>query len=292
MDIVITYVNGLDPAWQEAYSSCLGDDINGKHFRDWGTLKYLLRGIEAHLPFVRNVFLVVSGETQIPEWADRDNLRIVLHRDIIPERFLPVFNSTAIEMFLYRIPGLDEEFIYFNDDFFPVRDCSPEWFFRDGKAAASFHRHLLVSGQYKRHCRNGDRLARKAAGLSPSAFYLRPQHACGALLRSVCSELFEKEGELIEASVSAVRSDRNLNYYLFQDYAFHTGRAFPFKVSNRHFSTALAPVDRVCAFLEDPSTDLVCINDVNMPEERFLMYRDRLLESFAKVFPSGSRFEL
>ena len=46
MDAVITYVDGNDPVWREAYRSRLGDGINGKHFRDWGTLKYLLRGIE------------------------------------------------------------------------------------------------------------------------------------------------------------------------------------------------------------------------------------------------------
>ncbi|MBO4757132.1 MAG: hypothetical protein J5577_01630 [Bacteroidales bacterium] len=292
MDAVITYVNGLDPVWQEAYCSRLGEDRNGKHFRDWGTLKYLLRGIEKHLPFIRNVYLVVSGESQVPEWADRSNLKIVFHSDIIPGRFLPVFNSTAIEMFLHRIPGLDEEFIYLNDDFFPVRDCRPEYFFRNGKASASFHRHLLASGMYKNHCRNDDRLAREAAGLAPSLLYLRPQHTCGAMLRSVCEELHAKEGKRIEESVSPVRSMANYNYYLFMDYAFHIGRTFPRKVSNRHFSTAVASSRKVCAFIADPKTDFVCINDVNMSEDRFRMFRDSLLEAFNKVFPDKSRFEL
>jgi hypothetical protein len=292
MDAVITYVNGLDPVWQESYASRVGADINGKHFRDWGTLKYLLRGIERHLPFIRNVFLVVSGETQVPEWADRENLRIVFHRDIIPDRFLPVFNSTAIEMYLHRIPGLDEEFIYLNDDFFPVRDCCPEYFFRDGKAAASFHLHLLASGMYKSHCRNGDRLAREAAGLAPAVLYKRPQHTCGAMLRSVCEELFAKEGERIESAVSPVRTMDNYNYYLFMDYAFHTGRTFPRRVSNKHFSTAVASADKVCSFVAAPAADFVCINDVNMSEERFLLFRDRLLETFGKVLPDKSRFEL
>ena len=292
MDAVITYVNGLDPVWQEAYRACLGEDINGKHFRDWGTLKYLLRGIEVHMPFIRNVYLVVSGESQVPEWADRGNLRIVLHRDIIPERFLPVFNSTAIEMFLHRIPGLDEEFIYFNDDFFPMRDCRPEFFFHDGKAAASFHRHLFASGMYKRQCRNGDRLAREAAGLAPSLLYLRPQHTCGALLRSVCEELEAREGKRIEESVSPVRKTYNYNYYLFMDYAFHTGRTFSRKVSNRHFSTAVSSAAKVCGFIGSPDADFVCINDVNMPEDRFRLLRDRLLEAFDKAFPAKSRFEI
>lgn len=292
MDAVITYVDGLDPVWQAEYRSRVGETVNGKHFRDWGTLKYLLRGLETHLPFIRNVFLVVSGETQVPEWADRENLRIVCHRDIIPEEFLPVFNSTAIEMFLHRIPGLDEEFIYLNDDFFPVRDCRPDYFFRNGQAAAAFRSHLLASGMYKKHCRNCDRLAREAAGLGPSLFYLRPQHTCGALLRSVCDELYGREKDRIRASVTPVRSEINFNYYLFIDYAFHTGRTFTRRVSNKHFSTAVASPERVCGFISAPAADFVCINDVNMDEDRFVLYRDRLRDAFEKAFPHKSRFEL
>ena len=292
MDAVITYVNGMDPAWREAYDSVVGGSANEKHFRDWGTLKYLLRGIEEHMPFVRNVYLVVSGGSQVPEWADRSSLKVVLHRDIIPERFLPVFNSTAIEMFLHRIPGLDEEFLYLNDDCFPVRDCRPEYFFREGKAAASFHRHLFATGMYKRHCRNGDELAREAAGLRPSAVFRRPQHACGALLRSVCEELSSRVQERIAASVSPVRREDNINFYVFTDYAFYTGRTFTRKVSNRHFSTAVASADRICSFIAEPAADFACINDVNMPEEKYLQLRERLLDAFEKAFPQKSRFEL
>ena len=292
MDAVITYVNGLDPVWLESYRSRAGESVNAKHFRDWGTLRYLLRGIETHLPFIRNVYLVVSGESQVPEWADRDNLRIVLHRDIIPERFLPVFNSASIEIFLHRIPGLDEEFIYFNDDIFPLRDSMPEDFFREGKAAAHFQRHLLASGMYKHHSRNGDRLAREAAGLRPSALFRRPQHACTALLRTVWEEVWSLEKERIEGSVSPVRSEDNINFSLFADYAFYTGRTFPHRVSNRHFSTAVASPDKVCAFIASPTAAFACINDVNMPEDKYLQFRDRLLEAFAKAFPEKSRFEL
>lgn len=292
MDAVITYVNGLDPAWQEAYASRVGTAINGKHFRDWGTLRYLLRGIETHLPFVRKVYLVVWDESQVPDWADRTTLRIVLHKDIIPGQYLPVFNSTAIEMFLHRIPGLDEEFLYLNDDFFPVRDCRPDYFFRDGRAAGSFHRHLFASGMYKKHCRNSDRLAREAAGLAPSMLYLRPQHTCAALLRSVCEELSEREVKRISGSITPLRSEANFNYYLFCDYSFHTGRTFQRPVSNRHFSTAVASVEKVSRFIARPTADFACINDVNMSEERFLNYREKLLAAFERAFPVKSHFEL
>ena len=45
MDIVITYVNGLDPLWQQDYQQHTNTPILEKRFRDWGTLQYLFRGI-------------------------------------------------------------------------------------------------------------------------------------------------------------------------------------------------------------------------------------------------------
>ena len=152
-----------------------------KRYRDWGTLKFLLRGIEKHIPSIENVFLLVSGDSQVPSWVDRSVVRVVLHRDIIPERFLPTFNSTTIEMFMHRIPGLAEEFLYFNDDMFPVMDCAPEDFFRDGKAVIGFAHHLFAGGKYKKRVRNSDHQARKALGKRPGLFFVRPQHTCSPI---------------------------------------------------------------------------------------------------------------
>ena len=103
MDIVITFVNGLDPVWQREYEEYTNTPILEKRFRDWGTLKYLFRGIAKNMPFIRKVHLVVSGESQVPEWVNRDEVNVVLHRDIIPEEYLPTFNCNPIEMHLHRI---------------------------------------------------------------------------------------------------------------------------------------------------------------------------------------------
>jgi hypothetical protein len=145
---------------------------------------------------------------------------------------------------------------------------------------------------YKHHCRNCDRLAREAAGLAPTLLYRRPQHTCGALLKSACYELFDRAGEKIDSSVSRLRRKFNFNYYLFCDYAYYTGRTFKRKVSNRHFSTAVASIGKVCRFIASPKADFACINDVNMSEEKYVQYRRRLLEAFVKAFPYKSRFEI
>ena len=52
MDIVITYVNGLDPIWQRDYEKHTNQPVLEKRFRDWGTLQYLFRGIAENMPLL------------------------------------------------------------------------------------------------------------------------------------------------------------------------------------------------------------------------------------------------
>lgn len=290
MDVVITYVNGLDPVWREEYSKALNIPALDKRFRDWGTLRFLLRGIQTCMPFVKNVHLVVSGKSQVPDWAS-DNLHVVTHRDIIPEEFLPTFNSTTIEMFLHRIPGLDERFIYFNDDMFPVAHCEETDFFRDGKIVIGFSRHLFAGGMYKRQCRNSDRLARKALGLGGGLTFMRPQHICSPMLRSACEEVFERMRGEIYPTLSRVRTMENLNQYLFLDYLFHQGKAIRERLSGKFFSIATSSASTIGKYLMNPSRKLVCINDVHLKDEDYQSERAILLDSFERAFPEKSIFE-
>ena len=291
MDVVITYVDGLDPVWRSEYAEAVGGGILAKRYRDWGTLRYLFRGIERHLPFVEKVFLIVSGESQVPAWIDRDNVNVVFHRDIIPERFLPTFNSTTIEMFMHRIPGLGEEFLYFNDDVFPVMDCRKEDFFRDGKAVIGFARHIIAGGKFKKRTRNSDRQARKALGMKPGLFFLRPRHTCNPMLRSESEAVYAASESEIFNVVSRLRTVRNFNQYLFLDYLYYKGRAIEGKVSNRHLSPAAHSPETIASSITDPKTKIVCINDVHLSDEDFTRYSSAVRSAFSAHFPVKSRFE-
>lgn len=292
MDIVITYVNGNDPIWQRDYEKYTNIPIMEKRFRDWGTLQYLLRGIEAHMPFIKNVYLVVSHRSQVPEWADTSNLKIVLHEDFVPAEYLPTFNSNTLEMNLHRIAGLDEQYLYFNDDIFPVRDCRPEDFYRDGKVRIGISRHYLCSGMFKKICRNSDRLARKALGLPLSRSFVRPQHICAPMLKSECERLSEIVKDDIMKSYTRIREHVNYTQYIFTDYLFYQGKILAERISSRHLSVAVSSRNRICSSIERPSRDIICINDVNLSESRFEELREAVLNSFEKIFPSKSRFEL
>ena len=292
MDIVITYVNGLDPVWQRDYEKYTNQPVLEKRFRDWGTLRYLFRGIAENMPFIRKVHLVVSHESQVPEWINRDEVHIVLHKDIIPADYLPVFNSNPIEMHLHRIEDLDEEYLYFNDDVFPMMKCEPTDFFRDGKCMLGMSHHLLAWDMFKHICRNSDHLARRALGLKPGAIFLRPQHICTPMFKSECEELYEKMKEEILSRMTRTRTKINVAQYIFLNYTYLKGKLINKRLSKKHFSVGISSVGRLANFIKNPNRQLACINDVKLPEERYLELRKALLDAFEERFPQKSKYEI
>ena len=271
MDAVITYVNGADPLWQAQYAAFSGKEPP-RRFRDWGMLPLQIRNIRRYLPFVEKIFLVVALPSQVPEGLPED-VEVILHKEIIPEKFLPTFNSTAIEMFLHRIPGLDDRYLYINDDCIPVMPCTEEDFFEGNRIVKGFSRHLFAPNLYKKRTRNADRLARRAARRLWSPVFLRPQHTVSPMLRTACEDVFEKKRKQIEASISPTREGKNINQYLFLDYMYHVGMAVNRRLSSRHISLAAIRPKALASFLRNPDRKWVCINDVDLPEKRLAAFR-------------------
>lgn len=136
IDLVYLWVAGSDPVWQAKKAAYEQDDLlklpettGVCRFNDNGELRYSLRSVERFVPWIRRIFIVTDN--QIPAWLDTSNprVRIVDHREIMPEEVLPVFNSNALELYLCRIPGLSEHFLYANDDMFFGAPLTPGFFF-------------------------------------------------------------------------------------------------------------------------------------------------------------------
>lgn len=291
-DIVITYVDGLDPLWQQDYEKYVGKKVLAKRFRDWGLMPYLLRGVQENMPFVGKVYLVVARDSQVPAWVNREEVKVVLHKDIIPEEFLPIFNASAIEMFLHNIEGLSEQYLFFNDDMYPIRPCKETDFFRDGKPVIKFSKCFFRSNMYMKLTAVADSMARKALGMGKGLYFVRPQHICSPMLKSVCDKVYKQMEAEIRPTISRIRNQFTPNQYLFLDYMYYSGQAVSEKLSNRHFSLAVSTADKICSFLANPDRNLACINDVEMTEEKYNQLRERMLVAFQTRFPNKSRFEI
>lgn len=135
LDVVFTWCDESDPVFQSDIrryrtASQSAEAAGSARFRTYDELRYSLRALDMHAPWIRNVILVTNDQT--PHWLDRGapGVRVVSHRDLFEDHsHLPCFNSLAIEMSLHRIPDLSEWFLYFNDDFFIGNTLSPRAFF-------------------------------------------------------------------------------------------------------------------------------------------------------------------
>ncbi len=134
IDFVIPWVDGSDPAWQaEKAKYAASGDQSPVRYRDWDTLRFWFRAVEQYAPWVGRIHLITWGH--VPAWLNtaHPKLHIVRHEDYIPAEYLPTFSSHPIELNLHRIPGLSEQFVYFNDDFFLTAPVQPTDFFVNGK---------------------------------------------------------------------------------------------------------------------------------------------------------------
>lgn len=146
VDAVITWVDGNDPAHRrklDEHLASLGrprpQTADPTRFNDAGELEWCLASIVRFAPWFRHIY-IVTDDQRPPQldvlrgtpWETR--VRLVRHRELFAgfEQHLPTFNSRAIITLLWRIPGLAERFVYFNDDFFLLRPVAATDFFRDG----------------------------------------------------------------------------------------------------------------------------------------------------------------
>lgn len=135
IDYVIPFVDCTDPNWQTLYNQHTHNTILSRRYRDNGTLKYQLRGIEKNFPWVNKVFIIVQSPSQIPKWlrVDHPKISIVYHNEYIPNEYLPTFNSVPIELNIHRIKELSNTFILSNDDILPIKPQESTNYFVDDR---------------------------------------------------------------------------------------------------------------------------------------------------------------
>jgi len=224
VDVVYTWVDSEDPRWLEQYSQYSNGHIaqnvsanNLERYVDREELRHSLRTIWMFAPFVRNIYIVTAN--QRPEWlADHPRVTLVSHGQIFPDTsYLPTFNSHAIEACLHRVPGLSENFLYFNDDVFLGREVDVSTFFTTkglSKVRLSPSQYIY-SGRPRPSAIPTDWAAYNSLRLIERDFSLsfdrRVKHVPLPLKRSVLAEIEERYPDAIDGTrASRFRSTTDL----------------------------------------------------------------------------------
>lgn len=148
IDVVITWVDGKDKKHKKKLKKHLKSkrkEVPGAdktRFRSVNEIKYCVLSILKFAPFVRNIYIVTDNQKpNLSKYINKlypnkiNSIKVVDHKEIFEgyEEYLPTFNSLSIETFLWRIKGLSDNFVYFNDDLFLVGKVNPTDWFRKGR---------------------------------------------------------------------------------------------------------------------------------------------------------------
>ena len=296
IDLIIPYVNGSDKLWVQSYMKATNThSLSAVRFRPWGTLKYLLRGVERYMPFIRNVILIVAMPSQVPVWLDTTNVRVVYHEDFIPKKFLPTFNSCTIESFLWNIPELSDRIIYFNDDMFPIGNMTEDDFFTGDIPHIKFTKPDIYSQKaiYQSQCRSGIDMITKALTLPTfeRGKVFRPYHISTAITKDTFCKVAELCKDLLPATVSMTRLTKNVNQYIYAYYNYFTNNYIDKTVHYKYIELLESNLPEILTTILYEDQQLVCLNDSDKIKD-YAKLRERLLTDFDCKFPDKSRYEV
>ncbi len=330
IDFVLTYLDGNDPAWQlekNRYTPGAEADINPNRYRDWDNLRYFFRAIDRFAPWVRKVHVVTWGH--IPEWLDtlHPKIHIVNHRDYLPEEWLPTFSSRCIDLNLHRIPGLSEQFVYFNDDTFLTAPVKPEFFFRDGfpcDAAVLYAQAFslrdnvgmyfapyvdtgLINKYFRKNkviranlrkwisLKYGKELLSTLTMLPyPHFVCFRNWHLPCSHLKSTYEEVWSREPEFLAKACShRFREISDPNNYVFTYWQYATGRFVPRNPgAGKCFQIHnLKDAARAAACIAGQKYRMICLNDAITDTEKAGEIIDCVNQALDRILPEECSFE-
>jgi hypothetical protein len=265
VDFVVPMVFEDDALWQKDYQSQMhvlgyrtGENVR---YRSWRTEELLVRCVKKFMSFVRTLYIILARESQKRPWMDDKGIKVVYHKDIVPQRFLPCFNSCTIEMFLPYIDGLSEHFIYSNDDMFPVSPLSVSNFFVDGKPVQHLsEKHFPAKpNTFHNKCKRQQEMVAKVFDQSLGDRWLHNGHGLAPLLKSACMEVRKRFDKEVTDGITPYRSETSYNQYLYVLWQHFTGKYVDGRVQSVYLSVKNDVehiLNTICS-----SCGVVCVND-------------------------------
>lgn len=325
IDFVIPWVDGDDEEWKcekRKYQVAIGEDAIENRYRDWDNLRYWFRGVEKFAPWVNRVHFITWGH--VPEWLklDHPKLHLVKHDDYIPKEYLPVFSANPIELNLHRIKGLEEQFVYFNDDTFLTRDVYPVDFFKNGKPNCMFamcpyicqrdvfskliandlgiiNSHFdkkQVLSKNWRKCfspKNGWRVLMSVLMAPyPGITGFINAHLPNAFLKSTFEEIWKREYSILDETCKhRFRSPLDVNQHLMKYWQLMQGRYNPISEEKKgHYYSIGKDNKRIYDDIKNQKYKMVCLNDAEEGID-FKKEKEFIKRVFDLLLPTKSEFE-
>ena len=264
-----------DLKWRHDYATangCFRDDrsaLTNVRYRSWGTEHLLIQCVRKHLPWVRNIIILLARKSQMQPWmldeiaATRNgmpHIRIVFHNEFMPQDVLPTFNSRAIEMYLHNIPDLADYFLYGNDDMFPIAPMPVEDFYRDGLPCLHYReKPFNPERAFQVACMNGLNFVASHFDKHFDDHWLRIGHNVVPMLKATCEMFWQRWPKQMQTSVTRFRLPQNFNQYIYSWHQILSGQYIDYRAPRTYLSID-ADVNNIIQAIRT-ADGLLCIND-------------------------------
>ena len=267
IDYLVPMVFPFDPEWQRTWRRACGamliDDAQlCARYRTWCTEQLLIECVQRFMPWLNQIIIILAGPSQVQPWMAEMGVRVVFHADFIPQEYLPTFNSRTIEMFLHRIEGLSDTFIYGNDDMFPLSPMTEDdFFYGDVPCLVNIEKPLPSTlNIFHRACLSGMNFVGKEFGKSYTNTIIRGGHSITPMLKSTWEYLWHIGKKEIEASISPFRQPNNFIQWICPWWHYLSGN-YVNKAPKRVYVSTKNSVEDVVKAISNENAGIVCIND-------------------------------
>lgn len=264
IDYIIPMVFPSDKLWRADLKALCGvNPDKAVRFRSWGTERLLVQCVRRNLPFVRDIIILLARDSQVQPWMETEDVRVVTHAEFIPKKHLPTFNSCTIEMYLHRIPGLSDMFLYSNDDLFPLSPLQESDFFRDGKPCQhhEWRDKTIPASTFHKQCLAGINFAGEEFGKRFHDGWLKGGHSIAPILKATCNRLWQRGGKAIEGSITPFRAPWNFNQYIYSWHQHFAGNYIDHVPKRTFLSVKTQTVEEMTAAILQDDPGILCIND-------------------------------
>lgn len=250
IDVVYTWVDGDDPSWRarrapfmEQTVDATSDAVRDARFRNRDEIYYSISSVKRYMPWVNRIFIVTDRQVPARVLAEFPDVIVVDHHEIFPDpEVLPVFNSHAIEATLHRIPGLSEQYIYFNDDILVARPLPVDQFFLSNGIAKFFPQGVEINfggNEDKPHMQAGSnnrRLILEDFGVEVIRGMMHTPHPQRKSVAEDLERAHPEEFARTRASRFRSPTDISVASSLVPYYGYLTGRFVPGAIGYRYAS--------------------------------------------------------
>ena len=331
-DIVVLWLDGTDKVWlrtRKKWQEKLCPEVklnNNNRYQDWNNLKYWFRAVESNMPWIRKIFLVTCGHLPSFLRTDHPKLSVVRHEEFIPYDYLPTFQANPIDLNLHRIPGLSEEFVYFNDDMFPLVPIEEEYYFQNGivcdeavetpiipkifgdvsqftwnmKALdmAIINRNFSKREVQKKYRDKWffsgyeDLVERNQSSEYWDDFTgIRDPHLPCSFKKSTFEKVWDVEYEVLDGTcMDKFRSMGNVNQWLMRYWQLCEGNFIPRRTLGKSYVVTIENYRDIANVIKNRNQQMICLNE-QCNEDEFEIIRDEINRALEELLPQKSSYE-